>query len=98
MLRSFHLMLQAVGMESGETPRSERQKGPYNFLATREWMLLVPRSEEFFDGTSVNSLGFAGALLVRSREEMERLKAHGPMRLLRSVAVPPRSSGEGRHP
>jgi ATP adenylyltransferase len=98
MLRSFHLMLQAVGMESGETPRSERQAAPYNFLATREWMLLVPRSEEFFEGASVNSLGFAGALLVRSREEMERLKAHGPMRLLRSVAVPRPSSGEERHP
>ncbi len=92
---AFHRMLEAVGMESGETPRSERQKGPYNLVATREWMLLVPRSEEFFDGTSVNSLGFAGALLVRSREEMERLKARGPMRLLRSVAVPRPSGGEG---
>jgi ATP adenylyltransferase len=61
-------------------------------------MLLVPRSEEFFDGTSVNSLGFAGALLVRSREEMERLKARGPMTALRGVAVPRPSSGEGRHP
>jgi ATP adenylyltransferase len=98
MRRAFHLMLRAVGMESGEDPLSERQKGPYNFIATREWMLLVPRSEEFFDGTSVNSLGFAGALLVRSREEMERLKARGPMTALRGVAVPRPSSGEGRHP
>jgi ATP adenylyltransferase len=95
MEKVFHLMLKAVGMERGESPLRERQTGPYNFLATREWMLLVPRSEEFFDGTSVNSLGFAGALLVRSREEMERLKARGPMTVLRSVAVPRIPGGEG---
>ena len=98
MLRAFHLMLKAVGMERGEAPQSERQTGPYNFLATREWMLLVPRSEEFFDGTSVNSLGFAGALLVRSREEMERLKASGPMTVLRSVALSRPPVGEGGRP
>jgi ATP adenylyltransferase len=98
MQRAFHLMLEAVGMESGETPLSERQTGPYNFIATREWMLLVPRSEEFFDGVSVNSLGFAGALLVRSGEEMERLKTCGPMTALRSVAVPRLSKREGGCP
>ena len=87
-----------TSMERGETPLSGRQAGSYNFVATREWMLLVPRAEEFFDGTSVNSLGFAGALLVRSREEVERLKARGPMTVLRSVAVPRPSSGEGRRP
>jgi ATP adenylyltransferase len=94
----FHLMLKAVGMESDETPLSVRQKGPYNFVATREWMLLVPRSEEFFDGASVNSLGFAGALLVRSREEMEKLKASGPMAALRSVAFPLPERKEGGSP
>jgi ATP adenylyltransferase len=95
---TFHRMLEAAGMESGEAPLSERQTGPYNFIATREWMLLVPRAEEFFDGASVNSLGFAGALLVRSREEMERLKARGPMKVLRSVALPLPASGEGGRP
>ena len=29
-------------------------------------MLLVPRSRESFDGISINSLGYAGALLVRN--------------------------------
>ncbi len=65
------------------------QSGPYCLLVTREWMLLVPRSTEFFDGVSINSLGYAGALLVRSEEQMNRLEEYGPIRVLQSVSLPP---------
>lgn len=61
--------------------------GAYNLLATLEWMLIVPRSQEHFQSISVNSLGFAGALLVKNAAEMEILKAQGPMNILKSVAV-----------
>lgn len=61
--------------------------GAYNLLATREWMLIVPRSQEHFQSISVNSLGFAGALLVRNAGEMEILKAQGPMTILKNVAI-----------
>ena len=74
-LGSYHRLLRAAGMEGGDTPHSRRQSMPYNLLVTREWMFLVPRSQEHFDGVSVNALGFAGALLVRSIAEMESLKA-----------------------
>lgn len=85
----YHLMLKAVGMEPESVPRGSRQSTPYNLLATGEWMLLVPRSREFFDGASVNALGFAGALLVRSESELARLKERGPLEVLKSVAFPP---------
>jgi len=61
-------------------------RGPYNLLVTREWILLVPREEECFDGVSVNALGFAGALLVRDRTQLQRLKDLGPMSVLAHVA------------
>ncbi len=51
-------------------------------------MLIVPRSQEEFQGISVNSLGFAGALLVRNQAQMQILKDQGPMNILKSVAVP----------
>ena len=85
-LGTFHLLLRAAGMEEGDAPRSRRQSMPYNLLVTREWMFLVPRSREHFDGVSVNALGFAGALLVRNAAEMEALKERGPLEVLRSVA------------
>lgn len=65
------------------------QSDPYNLLVTRAWMLLVPRSRERWGRVSVNGLGFAGALLVRSQAEMAELERQGPMSVLQSVAMPP---------
>jgi len=81
----FREMLVFTGMG---VPADNRQSGPYNLMVTPEWMFLVPRSGEFFQGVSVNSLGFAGALLVRNEEDMERLKQVGPMTVLKEVAMP----------
>ncbi|QLE41702.1 phosphorylase [Nostoc sp. C052] len=79
-LEIYRTLRQAVGLDA-------KQFGAYNLLATREWMLIVPRSQEHFHSISVNSLGFAGALLVRNAAEMEILKAEGPMTILKNVAV-----------
>jgi sulfate adenylyltransferase (ADP) / ATP adenylyltransferase len=61
------------------------QSGAYNFLCTREWMMLVPRSLPEWNGVEINSLGFAGALLVRNSEQADGLKAIGPMAFLAAV-------------
>ncbi|MBS1234372.1 MAG: adenylyltransferase [Nitrospirae bacterium] len=83
----YAAMLREAGMN---TPNREgqRQSCPYCLLITRGWMLLVPRSQEFFDAISINSLGFAGALLVRNKEQLEMVKRCGPMNMLRGVALP----------
>ncbi|HWQ38247.1 MAG TPA: DUF4922 domain-containing protein [Burkholderiales bacterium] len=60
---------------------------PYNLLLTHRWMLVVPRAREHFESISVNALGFAGSLLARDRTELERIRAAGPMNVLRAVAV-----------
>lgn len=65
----------------------ERQRGPYNLLVTRRWMLLVPRSKEHFGTISVNALGFAGSLFVRDDAEMRMLREAGPMNVLKAVAT-----------
>ncbi len=62
---------------------------PYNLLATRTWMLLVPRTQEESDGIPVNALGFAGSLLVRSAAQLAQLKASGPLAILRHVGRMP---------
>jgi sulfate adenylyltransferase (ADP) / ATP adenylyltransferase len=61
------------------------QSRAYNFLCTREWMMIVPRLLPGWNGVEINSLGFAGALLVRNDEQAERLKALGPMTFLSQV-------------
>ncbi|MEM7066183.1 MAG: DUF4922 domain-containing protein [Cyanobacteria bacterium P01_B01_bin.77] len=57
----------------------------YNLLGTRSWMMVVPRHRDDYLGISVNSLGFAGSLLVKNQEQMAQLKEVGPMTLLKEV-------------
>lgn len=87
-LECYHNLLSAVGLSAITSGSTSRQSGPYNLLATRQWMLLVPRSLESFESIPVNSLGFAGTLAVRSEQQMKILKDLGPMTVLKNVAVP----------
>ncbi|QLE55985.1 phosphorylase [Nostoc sp. TCL26-01] len=82
-LEIYHKLLHSVGLDVVD---NNQKVGAYNLLATREWMLIVPRSQEHFQTISVNSLGFAGALLVKNEMEMQLLKHHGPMNILEKVS------------
>ncbi len=89
MYARYQAMLPAVGISAvpvgdGGPPR---QSAPYNLLATRRWLLIVPRTREHFEDISINALGFAGSLFVRNRTQLERLRAVGPFAALRAVAV-----------
>ncbi|MEM9486763.1 MAG: DUF4922 domain-containing protein [Cyanobacteria bacterium P01_F01_bin.116] len=61
------------------------QRAAYNLLGTKNWLMVVPRHQDDYLGISVNSLGFAGSLLVKTQEQMEQLKQLGPMSLLKTV-------------
>ncbi len=86
-LKCYYALLGAVGLYDVGVS-NQRQFGAYNLLVTRQWMLLVPRTQEYFESISVNSLGFAGALLVRDEQQMKLLKDYSPLAVLRNVAVP----------
>ncbi|ORX55967.1 ATP adenylyltransferase [Piromyces finnis] len=58
----------------------------YNFICTTKWMLIVPRSKETYnERISVNSLGFAGMVLVKSMEDSELIKKDGIETILNSL-------------
>ncbi|HLZ34856.1 MAG TPA: hypothetical protein VKP13_12630 [Nitrospira sp.] len=82
LLACYHSLLRATGLSV------EKPSGPYNLLVTRQWLLLVPRSREFFDGISINALAFAGALLVKDAAQLALLRAEGPMTALERVTLP----------
>jgi sulfate adenylyltransferase (ADP) / ATP adenylyltransferase len=81
----YHALLNAAGLDI--VGRETRQSAPYNLLITHGWMLLVPRSNECFQTISVNALGFAGSLFVRDARQLQTVQHHGPMTVLRRVAV-----------
>jgi ATP adenylyltransferase len=53
---------------------------------TRNWLLIVPRSAEKYQTMSINSLGFAGALLVKNEEQLEIIKKEKPLTILEQVS------------
>ena len=59
-----------------------------NMLLSRRFLQLVPRVTEWSGPVAVNSLGFAGTLLVRATEELEYIRRHGPMQILSEVGLP----------
>jgi sulfate adenylyltransferase (ADP) / ATP adenylyltransferase len=61
---------------------------PYNLLVTNEWMLLVPRARDRYEGISINSLAFAGSFFVRDARQAHVIAAAPPMSVLASVAMP----------
>jgi ATP adenylyltransferase len=77
LLALYREMLRRTGVVPGRVP--------YNLLATRRWLWLVPRSRPEWQGIAVNALGFAGALLVPDDAALDRLRAIGPLSVLRAV-------------
>ncbi len=76
----------------GYDPTGPHQPAPYNLLATRRWLWLVPRRRAGLSGLPVNALGYAGGLLARDEAAFERLREIGPMALLADCAHPRESA------
>jgi ATP adenylyltransferase len=78
-LRCYEGLHRAAGLELAQ---------PYNVLVTHEWMLVVPRARDKFEGVSINSLGFAGSFFVRDAKHAHAIATAPPMAVLKSVAMP----------
>ncbi len=81
-------MLRHAGIPPREAQDGLRQSAAYNLLLGPDWMLLVPRTREFFDGISVNALAYAGSLFVRNDRQLARIREAGPMAVLAAVGRP----------
>lgn len=77
-LNSYQKLLNALNLTEGT---------PYNLLMRREWMLIIPRFQPEYQNIGINSLGFAGAMLVRHQEELDFVKEYQPLNILRAVTM-----------
>ncbi|MEL7495608.1 MAG: DUF4922 domain-containing protein [Cyanobacteria bacterium J06554_11] len=93
-LVNYRSLLNAVGINHRHEGGADdvlwqgAQTAPYNLVCTRQWLMVVPRSQEKFVSISVNSLGFAGSLLVKNQQKLDQLRQIGPMKLLQKVGCP----------
>ena len=60
----------------------------YNVILTLETLLVIPRRSETYGPLAINSLGFAGTLLLRSEEDADFARSVGPAKILSEVGCP----------
>ncbi|MDV3352772.1 phosphorylase [Leptolyngbyaceae cyanobacterium CCMR0082] len=84
-LQHYRRLLHSLALDDPTGQWQGSQRDAYNLLGTRNWLMAVPRRQDDYLGISVNSLGFAGSLLVKNQEQMDKLKEIGPMTLLKEV-------------
>lgn len=90
---AFLSLLDLVVSTVRHAPDYPAGRPSYNVIFTLEHMHLIPRRYETYslpetgDVVSVNALGFAGMLLVKADEDLERVKAHGVWKILKGVGL-----------
>ncbi|MGB5972357.1 MAG: phosphorylase [Nodosilinea sp.] len=89
LLAAYSILLNHLGT-NWEQPTAT----PYNLLVTRTWMVAIARQCDHYQSIPVNSLGFAGSLLVKNQEQLDLLKTLGPMTILEQVACESETSKE----
>lgn len=82
LLRDYQDLLEKAKRRLGD------DFGSYNLIWTKNWMILIPRSQAGSGPCNLNSLGFAGTIFVKSKEESEYVKNIGPMKILKHVTFP----------
>ncbi|KAI6040311.1 ATP adenylyltransferase-domain-containing protein [Pisolithus marmoratus] len=89
----FHSLLDLVISTVRHDPDYPSGSPSYNVILTLEHMHLIPRRYETYTipGTDtvihVNSLGYAGMMLVKCHSDLEEIKKIGPAEILRGVGV-----------
>lgn len=87
-LHYYRQLLRSLNIDDLSGQWQGDQRCAYNLLGTRDWLMIIPRSQDDYLDISVNSLGFAGSLLVKNQDQMNQLKQIGPMALLKEVGQP----------
>jgi len=69
------------------TPQANGLIPPHNMLMTRDYLWVIPRSQESHHGLAVNALGFAGTLLLKNETQLKQFDEIGYLELLKSVTL-----------
>ena len=94
LAEAFFTLLDLVISTVRHDPDYPAGSPSYNVLLTPEHMYLFPRKLEEYrlqetgEKISVNALGFAGMILVKSERELEAVKKEGLINILKAVGVP----------
>lgn len=82
-VEKYHKLLDRLNIKIENNKPSQN----YNLLITKDWMMIIPRTQEKYQSLSINSLGFAGAFLVKNEELLNLIKESNLLKILAKVGV-----------
>lgn len=80
---NYHHLLTELNI----SPNNDGLMSAHNMLMTRNFICVIPRSRESYQGIAVNALGFAGMLLVKNEDQLKQLDDVGCLALLKAVSL-----------
>lgn len=79
----YHKLLEKLNIKISDNRPSQN----YNLLITKDYLMIIPRTQEKYQSFSINSLGFAGAFLVKNQEQLNLIKESNLLKILAKVGV-----------
>lgn len=67
---------------------------PHNLVLTKEWMIVIPRRSNDYNGVGANAIAVMEMLVMAAREILRMWIDNGPARVLRELGVPPKPNDE----
>ncbi|RHZ55395.1 putative phosphorylase [Aspergillus thermomutatus] len=61
---------------------------PHNVVLVRDWIVVIPRRSNDFDGITANAAGMMGSVWLKSEEQLDRWKQVGPSKALAGLGWP----------
>lgn len=84
----YRALMRTVGLPVQASTGSHAATGAYNLLATRKWLLLIPRAHDCVAGIPVQAPAFAGIFAVKTAAQLAALRRHSPLAVLQQAACP----------
>jgi len=81
------LMYTGISSQSEDDDMQTKMNQSYNFLLSKEWMMIVSRKQREFAGVDVNAMGFIGCILARGPEAIQNVHSLGPLNILEGVSM-----------
>jgi len=67
---------------------------PHNVLLVKEWIVVIPRRSNDFEGVTANAAGMMGSVWLMNEAQLDRWRALGPTKVLSQLGVPAKDGKE----
>jgi ATP adenylyltransferase/5',5'''-P-1,P-4-tetraphosphate phosphorylase II len=81
------LLAQAKSAVNTACP-SGREWVPHNVILTKDWLMVIPRGSNGYEGVSTSSAGMVGSVFLANKDQLKEWKNAGMTKVLAELGIP----------